>query len=155
MADSAGHLETATGRLLGTSAARSGATATGEKLPLAVRGQRTAVGLFQVRRLEPSFATAEWGFAIAATFWGSGMFVESARLVLDFVFDQIGATRLEARAALSNGRGHGALRKLGAVREGLLRKSFWRNGEHFDQVLWSILPEDRARPAVSSPVTLH
>ena len=32
-----------------------------------------------------------------------------------------------------NGRGNGALRKLGAVQEGLLRQSFARNGEYVDQ----------------------
>ena len=70
------------------------------------------------------------------------MFVESARLVLDFTFDVVGTRRLEARAAVRNGRGNGALRKLGAVHEGVLRRSFFRNGEHLDQTLWSILRED-------------
>jgi RimJ/RimL family protein N-acetyltransferase len=50
--------------------------------------------------------------------------------------------RLEARAAVRNGRGNGALAKLGAVREALLRKSFLRDGENLDQVLWSILRDD-------------
>ena len=54
----------------------------------------------------------------------------------------IGAKRLEARAAVANGRGNGALRKLGAVQEGLLRRSFLRNGQHHDQVLWGILADD-------------
>jgi ribosomal-protein-serine acetyltransferase len=53
--------------------------------------------------------------------------------------------RLEARAAVANGRGNGALRKLGAVQEGLLRRSFLKNGQFLDQVLWSILAEDWRR----------
>jgi len=52
--------------------------------------------------------------------------------------------RLEARAAVKNGRGNGALRKIGAVQEGLLRKSFQKNGEYLDQALWTILKEDWA-----------
>jgi ribosomal-protein-alanine N-acetyltransferase len=83
--------------------------------------------------------TAEWGFAIGAPFWGTGAFLESARLVVDFVFGAMGVHRLEARAAARNGRGNGVLGKLGAVREGLLRKSFLRDGEYVDQVLWSIV----------------
>ena len=70
------------------------------------------------------------------------MFVEGARLVLDFAFDVIGARRLEARAAVANGRGNGALRKLGAVQEGVLRRSFLRHGQYHDQVLWGMLVED-------------
>jgi RimJ/RimL family protein N-acetyltransferase len=34
------------------------------------------------------------------------------------------------------------LRKIGAVQEGLLRKSFLKNGEYLDQTLWTILHED-------------
>ena len=108
-------------------------------------GYDTAVGLFQIRQLDPMFSTAEWGFALGSAFWGSGLFVAGAELVIDFAFDVIGVHRLEARAAVENGRGNGALRKLGAVREGTLRKSFVRNGRFLDQSLWSILPEDRYR----------
>ena len=105
-------------------------------------GLTTAVGIFQVRSLEPGFATAEWGFAIGSEYWGTGVFIDGARLVLDFAFDVVGARRLEARAAVANGRGNGALRKVGAVQEGVLRRSFLRNGQYHDQVLWGILAED-------------
>jgi N-acetyltransferase len=105
-------------------------------------GLSTAVGLFQLRALESGFATAEWGFAIGSGFWGTGVFIESARLVLDFAFDMVGVHRLEARASLANGRGNGALRKIGAVQEGVLRRSFFRGGAYHDQVLWSILTDD-------------
>ena len=106
------------------------------------RGSDTAVGLFQVRSLEPDFGTAEWGFALASEFWGTGMFADGARLVLEFAFDVIGSHRLEARAAIKNGRGGGALQKLGAVREGVLRKSLLRHGEYLDQCVWTILSEE-------------
>jgi RimJ/RimL family protein N-acetyltransferase len=105
-------------------------------------GMDTAIGIFQVRQLEPGWGTAEWGFAIGSAFWGTGAFVDAARLVLDFAFTTMGAHRLEARAAVQNGRGNAALRKLGALQEGVLRRSFLRNGQYLDQALWSILGED-------------
>jgi RimJ/RimL family protein N-acetyltransferase len=108
-------------------------------------GYDTAVGLFQVRQLDPSFGTAEWGFAIGSAFWGTGLFTSGAELVIDFAFEVIGVHRLEARAAVENGRGNGALRKVGAVQEGVLRKSFLHGGRYFDQALWAILDEDRFR----------
>jgi ribosomal-protein-alanine N-acetyltransferase len=108
-------------------------------------GYDTAVGLFQVRQLDPQFGTGEWGFALGAEFWGSGLFTTGAELVIDFAFETVGVHRLEARAAVENGRGNGALRKIGAVQEGILRKSFLRNGRYLDQSLWAILPEDRYR----------
>jgi RimJ/RimL family protein N-acetyltransferase len=105
-------------------------------------GYDTAVGLFQVRQLDPMFGTAEWGFAIGSAFWGTGLFSMGAQLVVDFAFDVIGVHRLEARAAIQNVRGNGALRKVGAVQEGILRKSFLRGGKYLDQALWAITSED-------------
>jgi RimJ/RimL family protein N-acetyltransferase len=105
-------------------------------------GMDTAVGIFQVRQLEPGFGSAEWGFAIGSEFWGTGLFAAGAELVLDFSFETLGVHRLEARAAVRNGRGNGALRKMGATCEGVLRQSFLRNGEYLDQHLWSILDTD-------------
>jgi RimJ/RimL family protein N-acetyltransferase len=105
-------------------------------------GSDMAIGLFQIRSLDPGFGTAEWGFALGSDFWGTGIFVDGAKLALDFAFDVIGAHRLEARAAVRNGRGNGALRKIGAVQEGVLRRAFLRNGEYLDQTLWSVLAED-------------
>jgi len=106
------------------------------------RNSDSAIGLFQVRALEPGFATAEWGFALSSDFWGTGMFVDGAQLTLDFAFNAMGVHRLEARAAVQNGRGNGALRKLGAVQEGVLRRSFLRRGEYLDQALWTILADE-------------
>ena len=115
-------------------------------------GMTTAIGLFQVRSLEPGFVTAEWGFALGSAFWGTGAFIGGARLVVDFAFDTIGVHRLEARAAVQNARGNAALRKVGAVQEGVLRSSFVRNGHYHDQVLWSILDTEwRQAKAVWGP----
>jgi RimJ/RimL family protein N-acetyltransferase len=107
-----------------------------------LKGYDTAIGIFQMRETEPGFGTAEWGFAIGSPFWGTGVFQEGADLVLEFAFETLGVHRLEARSAVRNGRGNGALRKVGAVQEGLLRKSFLRNGEYLDQVLYAIVEDD-------------
>jgi ribosomal-protein-alanine N-acetyltransferase len=107
-----------------------------------LKGFDTAIGIFQVRETEPGFGTAEWGFALGSPFWGTGVFKEGAELMLEFVFNTIGVHRLEARAAIKNGRGNGALQKLGAVQEGILRKSFLRNGQYLDQALYAIVEDD-------------
>ena len=118
-----------------------------------VKGFDTAIGIFQLRELEPGFGTAEWGFAIGSAYWGTGVFQEGAELMVDFAFGEVGVHRLEARAAVRNGRGNGALRKIGAIQEGLLRKSFYKNGEYHDQALWTILDEDwKAKSIWEGPV---
>ena len=105
-------------------------------------GMTTAVGIFQVRSLDQGFTNAEWGFVLGSEFWGTGIFAEGARMVVDFAVDVINVQRLEARAAVANGRGNGALRKIGAVQEGVLRRSFVRHGVQHDQVLWGIVADD-------------
>lgn len=105
-------------------------------------GTNEASGLVQVREIEAGFGTAEWGFALAESNWGTGLFMKCAPLALDFAFRQMRVHRLEARASVSNGRGNGVLHKLGAVPEGILRQSFVNHVLRSDQILWSIIADD-------------
>ena len=107
-----------------------------------LKGDDTAIGIFQLRQLEPGFGTAEWGFAIGSAFWGSGVYSEGANLMVTFAFEAVGAHRLEARAAVQNLRGNAALRKIGAIKEAVLRRSFLRQGEYLDQNLWTIVDDE-------------
>ena len=116
---------------------------------------RSVIGLIHVRQLDPSFEAAEWECTIAPSSRGSGVFLEAARLVGSLAFGSVGAHRLEARVLLRNGRANGALRKLGAVQEGILRRSMRHAGEYLDQVLWSMLKEDWGDHWVSTAPRVH
>jgi RimJ/RimL family protein N-acetyltransferase len=116
---------------------------------------RAIVGLVQVRQLDPSFEAAEWECTIAPASRGGGIFLEAARLVGSFVFGTLGTHRLEARVLLQHGRANGALRKLGAVQEGVLRESVRRGSAYLDQVLWSVLKEDWGEHWVSTAPRVH
>ena len=105
-------------------------------------GRADAVGIIQVRALDKELDIAEWGFAIGSEFWGTGLFQAAARQVIDFAFKALPVRRLEARAVVKNGRGNGALHKLGASCEAVLRSSFRKDGTNMDQMLWSILRSD-------------
>jgi RimJ/RimL family protein N-acetyltransferase len=116
---------------------------------------RPPVGLIQVRRMDPAFEAAEWECTLAPAVRGTGIFLEAARLVGSFAFGQVGVRRIEARVLLKNGRANTALRKLGAVEEGILRRSVRLNGEYVDQVLWSLLKEDWGNHWVSTGPRVH
>ena len=120
-----------------------------------LKGYDTALGIFQVRQ-SPGFNIAEWGFALGSPFWGTGVFQDAAELVLTFAFETLGIHRLEARAAVLNGRGNGALMKLGCVQEALLRKSFLRNGQYLDQALYAMIDVDwrASRASAGEPALL-
>jgi len=109
---------------------------------VAPQGLDTAIGIFQLRSLDGEFSTAEWGFALGSPFWGTGLFAKSAALVMAFAFDEVGINRLEARAMAANGRGNGALRKVGAQKEAVLRQSMAKGGRLHDEHLWAIVETD-------------
>src|SRR4051812_16476897 len=69
---------------------------TGVCFGIVPHGLTQAVGLIQVRAQDPSFFTAEWGFALGAAFWGTGIFRQAATLVAQFAFDVLHVHRLEA-----------------------------------------------------------
>jgi RimJ/RimL family protein N-acetyltransferase len=116
-----------------------------------IKGFDTAIGIFQVRARDFDFETAEWGFAIGSAFWGTDVFATGADLVLRFVFDRLGTHRLEARASIANGRGQGALLKVGAMKEGVLRRSLRRGDEVLDQALYTILGDEWRLKTANGP----
>ena len=136
-------------------AARERANGPGFTYVVTLASTRQLVGLLQVKQLDPSFEAAEWECTIAPSSRGTGIFVEAARLAGSFAFGTLGTHRLEARVLLQNGRANGALRKLGAVQEGVLRRSVRRAGEYRDQVLWSMLKEDWGEHWVSTAPRVH
>jgi RimJ/RimL family protein N-acetyltransferase len=109
------------------------------------RGTRHAAGLIQVRRDDASGLIAEWGIILAARYRGTGVAVEATELMAAFAFDALGADRLEARASGIDPRSVGLLRKLGAVHEAHMRRSFIRGEEALDDDLWAILKDDWRR----------
>jgi ribosomal-protein-alanine N-acetyltransferase len=105
-------------------------------------GTTTPVGIVQCWPVELDWTTAEWGFVMGRDYWGSGLFGAGARLLLDFAFQTMGVMRMEARSAQANGRGNGALLKLGAIPEGILRDAFRQASGVGNHVMWSILNTD-------------
>jgi [ribosomal protein S5]-alanine N-acetyltransferase len=136
-------------------AARDRANGVAAVWMISLKATHQTVGLIQVRQLDPMFEGAEWECTIAPAARGTGVFIEAARLAGSFAFGTLNAHRLEARVLLQSGRGNGALRKLGAVQEGMLRRSVRHRGEYFDQVLWSMLKEDWGEHWVSIDPRVH
>jgi len=136
-------------------AARERAAGASFTYAIVLTAARAIVGLAQVRQLDPAFEAADWEMTLAPSARGTGIFLEAARLIGSFTFGTIGTHRLEARVLLRNGRANGAMRKLGAVEEGVLRRSVRRDGDYCDQVLWSLLKEDWGEHWVSTAPRVH
>lgn len=115
------------------------------------RGEQDAMGVFELRQLQPGFLRGELGFVLSPRFWGTGVYLEGANLLLEFAFEMVKVHRIEARAAVDNDRGNAALAKIGATREGTLKDAFLREDSFVDQYLLAILaPEWRKARAASA-----
>ena len=103
-------------------------------------GDTSPVGLFQINIFEEELGVVEWGFVLAVSLWGKGIFVESATLILDFLFGEVAAERVQGWCALENRRAIQALKKLGAVPGAIVH-----DYPHFDRPrdgqLWTISAE--------------
>ena len=109
-------------------------------------GMTAAVGILQVR-LDPAFAEAEWGFVLSAHFWSTGVFADSANVVLDFAFTTLHVEHLEARIALRNRRAHAAVQKLGARFQSTRAVSSPPGFPRDPESVWTLRePEWRNRP---------
>ena len=76
-------------------------------------GDLEVAGLFMALRLD-DMTRAEIGFALNPKFWGTGLFMKSMDLYLDFLFAEWGVKVLVGKTLEDNGRGVGAMGKLGA-----------------------------------------
>ena len=119
------------------------------------KGYDVAVGIFQVRQVAPQFERGEWGAALGSQFSGTGIFAAGAELLFDFLFDHVGVHRLEARAAIQNGRANGAARKMGSVPEGVARQALKCEGHYEDQLMWSLLAEDWRESKITTQPVVH
>jgi RimJ/RimL family protein N-acetyltransferase len=136
-------------------AARERTAGFGFTYGITATGSRVLVGVIYVRQLDPAFEAAECDCTIVPAARGTGVFLESARLVGSLLFGTIGAHRIEARVLLHNGRSNGALKKLGAAQEGVLRRALRRGDGYYDQVLWSMLKEDWGDHWISVAPRVH
>ncbi|MEV6345486.1 GNAT family protein [Actinoplanes sp. NPDC051851] len=75
--------------------------------------------------------------------WGSGVNTEAKLLMLTFAFETLGAVRVQLVTDIRNVRAQTAIERLGAVREGVMRKHRRRaDGSWRDTVLYSIVDDD-------------
>ena len=85
----------------------------------------------------------EIGTTIFKPFWGTAVNPEAKLLMLERAFEALGAVRVQFKSDARNARSHRALEKLGAVREGVLRRYQTRpDGFVRDSVMFSVLEDE-------------
>jgi RimJ/RimL family protein N-acetyltransferase len=111
---------------------------------LFVKATGEAVGVSGYLEIRPPHRGLEVGRTwIARSHQGTRVNPESKYLLLRHAFEDLGAVRVQLKTDLKNLHSQRAIEKLGAVREGVLRKYQTRsNGIVRDSVMYSILAEE-------------
>ena len=87
----------------------------------------------------PRNRTAEIGFMIDPEFRRNGYAYEAMRLLLKFLFNDLGLNKVMAQTGEFNDASIALLKKLGFKQDGRLRQHHELDGELFDDLLFSIL----------------
>jgi ribosomal-protein-alanine N-acetyltransferase len=90
----------------------------------------------------------ELGYNIVPTERRKGYASEAIRIMVDYLFLSKDIIRIQAKADPENLASWKALEKAGFTREGILRKTFYCNGEWRDDCMYSILREEWKEPKI-------
>jgi RimJ/RimL family protein N-acetyltransferase len=90
----------------------------------------------------------ELGFALVPNERRKGYGAEAIQLMIDHLFLTKDIVRIQVSTDTKNIASQKALEKVGFVKEGTMRKSWFTRGEHRDHYLYSILIDEWKKPRV-------
>jgi ribosomal-protein-alanine N-acetyltransferase len=92
--------------------------------------------------LNPRNRTAEIGFLVAPEYRRKGYSYEALRLLLKYLFEEMGLNKVTAQTGEFNQASIALLKKLGFKRDGTLRQHHELEGKMYDDLLFSILAQE-------------
>ncbi len=94
--------------------------------------------------------TAEIGYTLARDAWGKGYAVEATTALVEYLFETMDVTRIEAMLHPDNPASAMVLERVGLLFEGHTRSSFWLGDENSDDWIYGMIRSDweswRERP---------
>jgi len=85
---------------------------------------------------------AEVGYFLGEQYWGKGLTTIALKKFIEYTFNTFPVTRLFAPIFEYNIASIKVLEKNGFKREGYFKKSIYKNGEYFNEVILALLKED-------------
>jgi RimJ/RimL family protein N-acetyltransferase len=118
----------------------------GGDLPFAVIDLKSerAIGATRYLNIDPENRNLEIGGTwYGLEYQGTGINTEAKYLLLQHAFEDLGCLRVQLKTDLRNKRSRRAIERLGAVKEGILRKHMVQPGGHVrDSVIYSIVNDE-------------
>lgn len=106
----------------------------------AIEMKGVAIGGIGVDLGEGIFAkSGRFGYWLGEQYWGRGIMSEAVRLTSDHALNHFDLTRLEASVFAWNPPSMRVLEKAGFVREGVLRRSVFKDNQLIDLVLYALI----------------
>ncbi len=90
----------------------------------------------------------EIGFALVPSERRQGYGTEAIQMMVDYLFLETDIVRVQAPTGTKNIPSQKALEKAGFSEEGIMRKSWFAQGEYIDQCIYSILREEWKEPEI-------
>lgn len=103
------------------------------------------IGDISVVSISEVNSTVEIGYVIGQQWWNRGYTTEAFRSVIDFLFQQVGANRIEARFDICNPASGKVMEKCGLQYEGTHRQSRFVKERYVTQSVYALLLEDYAK----------
>jgi ribosomal-protein-alanine N-acetyltransferase len=96
--------------------------------------------------------TMEIGFALVPKERRKGHGIEAIQLMVDYLFLTKDIVRIQASTDTRNITSQKALERVGFIKEGTMRKSWYTRGEYEDHYLYSILREEWKEPKILTKI---
>lgn len=103
---------------------------------------RRFLGSCGLSHIDARGGVANLGYWVRTRATGRGVAPEAARRVVDWAFAETALERIEILAAVGNRRSQRVAEKIGAVREGVLRRRLAVFGRYHDAVIYSLIRDD-------------
>ena len=100
------------------------------------------IGTMSVVGMNERTDTLHIGHCIGSRWWRQGYTSEAFAAVIPFLFDEVGANRIESQHDPNNPNSGKVMQKCGLKYEGTLRQADWSNKGIVDACMYALLKED-------------
>ncbi|MFX1589162.1 MAG: GNAT family N-acetyltransferase [Promethearchaeota archaeon] len=103
-------------------------------------GSEKLIGNCAIRGINNKDRVGNFGIVIGEKeFQGKGYGTEAMKLLVDYGFNTLNLNRAELSTFTFNIRAHKSYLKVGFIEEGRKRQAVFKNGEYYDEIMFSIL----------------
>lgn len=111
---------------------------------MVVKDSGAFIGTVGLNNLNAGSKRAEVGFELHPSYWNGGYTSEAVKEVINYSFTVLGLHRLGAVTFPQNDASISLLKKLGFVKEGVLRGYLFQSSESHDAFVFSLLKTDKS-----------